>query len=116
MNRRVGAALVAVGGFVGATLRYGVGAVVPGVAGTLAVNVLGSFVLGFVVATLSDRRSRLFLGTGVLSSFTTYSTFAVQTLTLGPVMGAVNVGATYALGVAAALAGLAAGGRAEGRR
>ncbi len=113
MDQRAGAALVAAGGFAGASLRYGVGAALPGLGGTLAANVVGSFVLGVAVATLSDPRSRLFLGTGLLSSFTTYSTFAVETVTATPALGAANVAATYALGVAAALAGLAVGRRLE---
>ena len=113
MNQRAGAALVAAGGFVGASLRYGVGAALPGLVGTLAANVVGSFVLGVAVSTLSDARTRLFLGTGLLSSFTTYSTFAVETVTASPAVGAANVAATYALGVTAALLGLAAGRRLE---
>ena len=116
MNRRAGAVLVAAGGFVGASLRYGVGAALPGAAGTLAANVVGSFVLGVAVSTPSDPRTRLFLGTGLLSSFTTYSTFAVETANATPALGTLNVAATYALGVAAALGGLAVGRRLEGRR
>ena len=116
MDRWRGAALVAAGGFVGATLRYGVGAALPGPAGTLAANVLGSFVLGVAASTLTDGRRRLLFGTGVLSSFTTYSTFAVETVTATPEVGALNVAVTYALGVTAALAGLAAGRRAGWER
>ncbi|MFC6990073.1 fluoride efflux transporter FluC [Haloplanus sp. GCM10025708] len=111
MTDRIDPLLVAAGGFVGATLRYGVGLAVPGVTGTLVVNVLGSFALGAVVALMPRHRIQLLVGTGLLSSFTTYSTFAVQTVTLGPELGALNVGANYALGVVAALLGLAAGRR-----
>ena len=114
MDRWRGAALVAAGGFVGAVLRYGVGAALPGVTGTLAVNVLGSFALGVAASTLADGRLRLLLATGVLSSFTTYSAFAVETVTATAALGALNVVTTYALGVMAALAGLAVGGRAGG--
>lgn len=111
MQNRMDPLLVAAGGFVGATLRYGVDVSLPGVGGTLAVNVLGSFALGVLLTAVRHPRIRTLLGTGVLSSFTTYSTFAVQTASLGPVWGLANVGANYALGFAAALAGLAAGGR-----
>lgn len=103
--------LVALGGFVGATARYAAALAVPGAAGTLAVNVVGSFLLGALTTTAPPRRLGLFVGAGALSSFTTYSTFAVETVSLGPLAGAANVGATYVLGVAAALAGIAVGGR-----
>lgn len=103
--------LVAAGGFAGAALRYGVEASLPGVGGTLAANVLGSFLLGVLLTAVRRPRVRVLLGTGLLSSFTTYSTFAVQTASLGPARGLANVAVTYALGFAAAVAGLSAGGR-----
>lgn len=107
--------LVALGGFAGAALRYAVDAVAgsavaaPIPIGTFAVNVLGSFALGALSVALADRRLRLLLATGALSSFTTYSTFAVETVTLGPLWGAANVAATYAVGFLAAAAGLVVG-------
>lgn len=107
--------LVAVGGSVGATLRYAVALALPALAGTLAANVLGSFALGALVSA-GDRvppRVRLALGGGLLSSFTTYSTFAVQTLTVSPPLAAGYVLASLALGFGVArLAGrLVAPGR-----
>lgn len=102
--------LVALGGFTGAILRYGVGLALPEVAGTLVANVVGSFVLGLLVSVTATERTRLFLGTGLLSSFTTYSTFAVETTQLGPVVGTLNVGVTYLLGFVAAGVGLTLGG------
>lgn len=101
--------LVALGGFLGATGRYGVSLALGGVAGTLTVNVGGAFLLGVLVSRVAERRVRLLLGTGVLSSFTTYSTFAHDAVTLGTVAGAGYVAATYAVGFAAAGAGLALG-------
>jgi CrcB protein len=107
--------LVAVGGFAGAVLRHAVAVALPGGFpwGTLAVNVTGSFALGVLLfeATVAGRLSaetRLVLGTGLLSSFTTYSTFAVQTAALSPMLAVANVAANYALGFAAVLAGRAA--------
>lgn len=111
MADRFAPVVVAVGGFLGATSRYGVGLLVAGPAGTLAVNVAGSFVLAVVIGVVRSPRLRLFLATGLLSSFTTYSTFAVETASLAPLPALANVGATYALGFAAALAGLAVGRR-----
>ncbi|UPV76173.1 CrcB family protein [Halorussus limi] len=104
--------LVAVGGFAGATLRHAVAGALPGgfLWGTLAVNVAGSFALGVLlfeakVAGRLGAETRLVLGTGFLSSFTTYSTFALQTAALSPGWAVVNVGANYALGFLAAVAG-----------
>lgn len=111
-------ALVALGGFAGANARFAVSAAFPGLRGTLVANVLGSFALGLVLyasqfgAGLSER-TRLGVATGFLSSFTTYSTFALQTAT-APTWALANVGATYALGFAAVFAGRAVAGRLGG--
>lgn len=106
--------LIAVGGFVGAALRHAVAVALPANFpwGTLAVNVLGSFALGVLLyeAHLADMLSaetRLVVGTGFLSSFTTFSTFAVQTSSLDPALAGVNILANYVLGFAAVVAGRA---------
>ncbi|WP_435100096.1 fluoride efflux transporter FluC [Halarchaeum sp. P4] len=104
------AVLVAVGGVAGANCRYLAGLLAPGLAGTLLANVLGAFLLGFVVYETIYRGSlsteaRLLVSTGFLSSFTTYSTFAVDSATATLPLLVVNVVATYALGFAAVLAG-----------
>ncbi|WP_256288863.1 CrcB family protein [Halobellus inordinatus] len=111
MADRLVPVLVALGGFLGATSRYLVGTAVPGPRGTFVVNVLGSFVLALSIGVVRSSRLRFFLATGLLSSFTTYSTFAVETTSLGPTWGLANVGANYAFGFLAALLGLAAGRR-----
>lgn len=102
--------LIATGAFVGANLRHALGAAVPGVAGTLAANVLGSAALGVLLYEARfggrlSRESRLLLGTGLLSSFTTYSTFVVEAVTAGPALALGYVVATYALGFAGVLVG-----------
>ncbi|WP_266075143.1 fluoride efflux transporter CrcB [Haladaptatus caseinilyticus] len=104
--------LIAVGGFVGAILRSAVSDALPGAFpwGTLAVNVTGSFALGVLLyeAHLADMlapETRLVVGTGFLSSFTTYSTFAVQTSQLSPMVAVLNIGANYVLGFLAVLLG-----------
>ncbi len=53
--------------------------------GTLAVNVIGSFLLGAIMhvglnTTLLSPGARLVLSTGVMGGFTTYSTFNYETL------------------------------------
>lgn len=105
-------ALVAVGGFVGAVLRHAVtGALPAGFPwGTLAVNVAGSFALGVLLyeAHLADALSaetRLVVGTGFLSSFTTYSAFAAETAALSPELAAANVAANYGFGLLAVVLG-----------
>lgn len=102
--------MIAVGGFVGANLRHAVGLQLPGLAGTIAANVLGSAALGVLLyeATFAGRLSRearLLLGTGLLSSFTTYSTFVVDAVTTAPGLALAYVLATYALGFVGVLAG-----------
>ena len=85
---------------------------VPGV--TLAINVVGAFLLGLLIGRLGDRRRgiRLFLGTGVLGGFTTYSAFAVDAVglfTAAPVVGLVLILITLAGGTLAAVAGVRLG-------
>jgi CrcB protein len=78
--------------------------------GTLIVNVLGCFLIGFVheVAMMSARLSpdvRLFLTTGILGGFTTYSAFNYETLSffeLGQAVRATGYAAAMLLGCAAA--------------
>jgi CrcB protein len=103
-------ALVGVGGFAGANLRYAVALFWPGLLGTLAVNAAGSLALGFVIYDAAGRgilsdESRTVLATGFLSSLTTYSTFAVETAGVAPVWMVGNVAANYALGFLGILAG-----------
>jgi len=112
--------LVAVGGFVGANLRHAVSLLVPGLGGTFAANVLGCFALGFLVYEAEllgvlARETSYVAGTGFLSSFTTYSTFALETVQSAPAVALAYVGASYSVGFAAVLVGRAVARRlAEG--
>jgi len=119
--------LVIVGGAVGVALRALV--VVPLTAGThplvvpaltLVINVVGSLLLGVIVGVLDDRRPllRLFLGTGMMGGFTTYSAFAVHVVTTSsaaPVVGLGLIALSVLGGVVAATAGLMLGRRLAGR-
>lgn len=115
--------LIAVGAFAGANLRHFLAVLVPVPGGTFVANVLGCFALGFLVyesefAGVFSEDFSLLAGTGFLSSFTTYSTFALETVHATPVMGVVNIVANYSFGFAAVLLGrsLAAqfGGETDG--
>ncbi|WP_416355753.1 fluoride efflux transporter CrcB [Aureimonas phyllosphaerae] len=86
-------ALVALGGALGSVARYGVSVAAGrwlGVAfpyGTLFVNVTGSFVMGVLVAWLSQHLEmppelRVFLAVGVLGGYTTFSSFSLDAVSL----------------------------------
>ncbi|SEO38344.1 CrcB protein [Halogranum amylolyticum] len=103
-------ALIAIGGFAGSNLRYFVDLLLPGLYATVAVNALGSFALGCIFyatlysGVLADE-TRAVVATGFLSSFTTYSTFALQSAQSSPPWLVANVVANYALGFAGVLLG-----------
>lgn len=83
------ATLVALGGAIGAVLRFGIGNIIESSEfplSTIIVNVSGSFILGMLaVMAINNGYSEelmLFFGTGLLGAFTTMSTFSLETLTL----------------------------------
>ncbi|MFW5933310.1 MAG: fluoride efflux transporter FluC [Actinomycetota bacterium] len=89
---------------------------------TLVVNVSGAWVLAVLLGALATRlvsepTGRLLLGTGVLGSFTTYSTLAVEVdglLRAGAVVPGLGYAAlTVLLGLAAAWIGLRNGRRLD---
>ncbi|SDO59928.1 CrcB protein [Lutimaribacter pacificus] len=82
---------VALGGALGASARYLTGVATmrligPGFPwGTLAVNIVGSFLMGVLVVVLAHKdatRLAPLLMTGVLGGFTTFSAFSLDTITL----------------------------------
>lgn len=86
--------LVGCGGFIGSVLRYLTGHLVHALLrhatfpyGTLAANVLGCFFIGLLGGIASQHTelssaTRLFLFTGVLGGFTTFSTFSFDTFSM----------------------------------
>ena len=84
---------VAIGGATGAVLRFGISRGVHSVfglsfpLGTLVVNVVGSFLIGFLSVYFLEKFAsmpalRLGMTVGLLGALTTFSTFSLETLTL----------------------------------
>lgn len=80
--------VVALGGGIGASARYGAGLIWPTEPGsfpwtTLFINIVGCALIGILMVLVTDvltqqRLVRPFLGTGVLGGFTTFSTYALD--------------------------------------
>ena len=73
--------LVGLGGALGSVLRYWIGLAMntPGFPwGTLGVNILGSGVIGVLAGLGISGNFRLFLVTGVLGGFTTFSSYSLE--------------------------------------
>jgi CrcB protein len=112
--------MVALGGAVGAVLRYAVGRLAmtylgpSTVLGTFLVNVTGSFLLGLFITLVLERsplsvnaRLVLMIAVGLLGSYTTFSTFSFESIRLiesgyvlragGSILGnvVVSLGAAY---------------------
>lgn len=95
---------VAIGGALGAVLRYGVSQTLAFPYGTLAVNVIGCLVMGLALVWFVEHPEAKALGpwqpfvmTGVLGGFTTYSAFSLDALRLFE-RGQVGEAALYAFG------------------
>lgn len=82
--------------------------------GTLAVNVAGAFALGLLTGLGAAGGTLLVLGAGLLGSFTTFSTWMLETERLAEEgegrLALVNLAVSLAAGLAAAAAGWALGG------
>ncbi len=117
-------ALIAIFGAAGAVSRYWVDGRISDLThgqfpwGTFAINVIGAFALGILVALTTERlllspNWRIALGIGFLGSFTTFSTYAYESVKLaedGAVgLALVNSVGMVALGLLAAALGLALG-------
>lgn len=115
--------VIGLGGALGAMARYGLSGWVQGMVdstfplGTLAVNVLGSFLLGFSLylleSTAPTAEVRALVTMGFLGAFTTFSTFSYEALVLLEggewFRGGLYIGGSLILGLAGVLMGLGMG-------
>lgn len=117
-NTLTATAIVAIGGGIGAMLRYHAGRAVTAFAGpntvfpwgTFLINVSGSLLMGLLAGWLARQDGaeslRLLLGVGVLGGFTTFSAFSLETAMLMQ-RGLYGLASVYALGsLVAGVAGL----------
>lgn len=106
---------VFVGGGIGSVLRYATNSIlsvyVIGQLGTVLVNVIGSFVFGILVSIGEDRSEyfNLFLLTGLLGGFTTFSQFSYDVVTLqnnGSLYSIIYILSSVLLSISMALLGI----------
>ncbi len=113
--------LIAIGGAAGTLARYGIAVAAAPIShglpwGTIAINIVGSFVIGFFgTLTLSHGRFpaseslRLFVMVGLCGGFTTFSSFSLQTLDLLRAGSLTRATANVLLSVVLCLAAVAIG-------
>ena len=117
----MGFLIVFIGGGIGAALRHGVNLLMPRLLGTafpyatMFENVSGSLVMGLLAGYFAFKSGesaqswRLFLTTGILGGYTTFSTYSLDSMLLYE-RGEIGLTATYVLGsVVLSLGGVAAG-------
>ena len=107
--------LIGIGGFIGAIFRYLISGWIQNNSsifplGTISVNFIGSFFLGFVMYLseylgMFDEKTRVFLTIGVLGAFTTMSTFGYESFKMFEqgewMMFSINILATVVLTILA---------------
>ena len=116
--------VIAIGGAIGASARYLLSSFVLRVSGTLfplgtfVVNVLGCLAFGAIAGAASQRvqlapAMRLFLLTGILGGFTTFSSYAFESFTLmrdgQMVWAGINIAGQVVAGLVGMWAGYAVG-------
>jgi len=112
---------IGIGGFMGASSRYLLSkwieikwdSLIPN--GTLVVNTVGSFLLGFLMILFLEKVTgytnfKILLTTGFLGAFTTFSTFSFETMMLiekkSYLMAGINIFGNLFLGLFAVLLGI----------
>jgi CrcB protein len=117
----VGFLLVFIGSGIGGALRHGINLLAQRLAGldfpvgTLAINITGSLIIGIVAEYWAIKSGlsqplRLFLTTGIIGGFTTFSTFSLETALLWergqPLAAIAYVAASVGLSIGALFGGL----------
>ncbi len=94
--------LVALGAGAGATLRFVAAHLLDGrwPTGTMAVNLVGSFVLGVLSAMALSGSATALLGTGLCGGLTTFSSLMVQSADRGRRIGTAYLASTVAASLA----------------
>jgi len=112
--------VIALGGAIGAVARYGAGVAATRAFGpnfpygTLGVNIIGCFAMGLLIGLFAmkepvDPALKLFLTTGILGGFTTFSAFSLETIMLyerKPAFAFIYVAASVIVSLLACWAGL----------
>lgn len=120
---------VAIGAILGSWARWGLASEFPVAVGTFpvttfAINVVGAALLGVVLVALLDGRIprtslHALIGTGVIGTFTTFSTWMVESVELGRTghvaMAVIYVGTSLVVGLAALMVTMAVARRVMGR-
>ncbi|WNS73515.1 fluoride efflux transporter CrcB [Bacillus sp. DTU_2020_1000418_1_SI_GHA_SEK_038] len=111
--------LICIGGFLGAICRYKLSLLLNSQLsdkiplGTLFVNLLGSFLLGFIIGINESDHIHFLLGTGFMGAFTTFSTFNLEAVKLmqanKKVKAITYLSLTYVLGITLAFFGFIIG-------
>jgi fluoride exporter len=116
--------IVGVGGFIGANVRYWLGAWIDAQfglrfpLGTFVINLTGSLLLGFIATitlerALIDPRWRLAVAVGFIGAYTTFSTFTYESVKLLEAgsygLAALNIVSSTVLGLVGATIGIALG-------
>ncbi|MGP8319573.1 MAG: fluoride efflux transporter CrcB [Methanosarcinaceae archaeon] len=101
---------IGTGGFFGAISRYLLSNIIVTPFDTLTVNMLGSFALGMLMYETEffgyiSPRVRMGFGIGFLGSFTTFSTFAIQSYQMVPALAIMNIAINVVLTLIAVLSG-----------
>lgn len=117
MSGLIGVVGVAVGAAVGAPARYLLDRAVQSrhdsvfPFGTLLVNVIGSLLLGVLIALPADGTAMAVVGAGFCGALSTYSTFSYETLRLlqdrARLLAALNIGLSLVAGLGAGYCGIA---------
>lgn len=113
---------IAIGGALGSTARFWLGAVVAEVMGpqfpwgTILINIAGSFIIGFFGTftgpggrVIASFNMRAFVMVGICGGFTTFSSFSLQTLDLARENHWAQAGGNVVLSVVACLIAVWAG-------